>query len=104
MSQLSNTEKFKSQIDSNSTHPSILVRCRALLWFSMSETFKNGEQNYQSNEVAKLNKKIKSDIDKFVDSVAREKIRILKKDVSDGISPILDRRSLRRRVVEINKR
>ena len=86
LSQLSNTEKFKSQIDSNSTHPSILVRCRALLWFSMSETFKNGEQNYQSNEVAKLNKKIKSDIDKFVDSVAREKIRILKKDVALWLS------------------
>ena len=82
LSQLSNTEKFKSQIDSNSSHPSILVRCRALLWFSMSETFKSGEQNYQPNEVAKLNKKIKDDIDKFVDSIARERINTLKKDVA----------------------
>ena len=81
LSQLSNTKKFKSQIDINSTHPSILIRCRALLWFSMSETFKRGKQNYQANEVNKLNNKIKGDIDKFVDSVAHEKIERLKHDV-----------------------
>ena len=82
LSQLSNTEQFKSQIDINSTHPSILIRCRALLWFSMSETFKSGKQDYQANEVKKLNNKIKRDIDKFVDSIAREKIEKLKHDVA----------------------
>ena len=82
LSQLSNTEQFKSQIDINSTHPSILIRCRALLWFSMSETFKTGKQDYQVNEVKKLNNKIKRDIDKFIDSVARQKIEKLKHDVA----------------------
>ena len=81
LSQLSNTAKYKSQISVNSSHPSMFLRCRALLWFSMSETFKNGEKNYQPNEIEKLNTKIQSDIDKYVDSLAYEKINDLKKDV-----------------------
>ena len=81
LSQLSNTAKYKSQISINSSHPSMFLRCRALLWFSMSETFKNGEKNYQPNEIEKLNTKIQSDIDKYVDSLAYEKINDLKKDV-----------------------
>ena len=86
LSQLSNTNKNKSQIDVNSSHPSIIVRCRALLWFSMSETFKSGKQNYQPKEVDRLNKKIKVDIDKFDDSIARNKIEDLKRDVAIWLS------------------
>ena len=82
LSQLSNTESFKSQIDVNSSHPSMLVRCRALLWFSMCDTFKSGNQNYQVDEVNKLNNKIRSDIDKFVDARSREKIKALKQDLA----------------------
>ena len=81
LSQLSNTAKYKSQISINSSHPSWLIRCRALLWFSMSETFKSGEKNYQPNEIDKLNAKIQSDIHKYIDSLAYEKIDDLKKDV-----------------------
>ena len=81
LSQLSNTAKYKSQISVNSSHPSMLLRCRALLWFSMSETFKSGEKNYQPNEIDKLNAKIQSDIHKYIDSLAYEKIDELKKDV-----------------------
>ena len=86
LSQLSNTAKYKSQISINSSHPSWLIRCRALLWFSMSETFKSGEKNYQPNEIEKLNTKIQSDIDKYVDSLAYEKINDLKKDVEMWLS------------------
>ena len=82
LSQLSNTESFKSQIDVNSSHPSMLVRCRALLWFSMCDTFKSGKQDYHCDEVDKLNKKIKEDIDKFVDAKARERIDDLKQDLA----------------------
>ncbi len=82
LSQLSNTNKYKSQLDVNSSHPSMIVRCRALLWFSMSETFKSGKQDYQPEEVDKLNKRIKADIDKFDDSIARYKIDDLKRDVA----------------------
>ncbi len=82
LSQLSNSESFKSQVDINSSHPSMLVRCRALLWFSMCDTFKNGSHNYQVDEVDRLNEKIKSDIDKFVDAKSREKIETLKQDLA----------------------
>ena len=82
LSQLSNTNKNKSQIDVNSSHPSIIVRCRALLWFSMSETFKSGKRDYQLKEVDKLNKRIKADIDKFDDSIARDKIEDLKRNIA----------------------
>ena len=47
----------------------------------MSETFKSGEKNYQPNEIDKLNTKIQSDIHKYIDSLAYEKIDDLKKDV-----------------------
>ena len=82
LSQLSNTNKNKSQLDVNSSHPSMIVRCRALLWFSMSETFKSGKQDYQPEEVDKLNKRIKADVDKFDDSIARNKIEDLKRNVA----------------------
>lgn len=88
LSQLSNAESFKSQLDVNSSHPSMIVRCRALLWFSMSDTFKKGSQDYQVNEVARLNKKIRSDIDKFVDVKSREKIETLKKDLALWMSAL----------------
>jgi hypothetical protein len=86
LSQLSNTAKYKSQISVNSSHPSMFLRCRALLWFSMSETFKSGEKNYQPNEIDRLNAKIQNDIDKYVDSIAYEKINDLKKDVEMWLS------------------
>jgi len=56
------------------------------LWFSMSETFKSGEKNYQPNEIDRLNAKIQNDIDKYVDSIAYEKINDLKKDVEMWLS------------------
>ena len=86
LSQLSNTAKYKSQISINSSHPLMFLRCRALLWFSMSETFKTGGKDYQPNEIEKLNTKIQSDIDKYVDSLAYEKINDLKKDVEMWLS------------------
>jgi|LWDU01.1.fsa_nt_gi hypothetical protein len=89
LSQLSNTESFKSQISINSSHPSMLVRCRALLWFSMCDTFKGGSQDYKCEEVDKLNEKIRADIDKFVDAKAREKIDELKQDLALWLSASL---------------
>ena len=86
LSQLSNTNKNESQSVVNATHPSMIVRCRALLWFSMSETFKSGKKDYQPKEVDKLNKRIKVDIDKFYDSIARDKIEDLKRDVKLWLS------------------
>ena len=82
ISQLSNSSNFKSQISTSSSHPSMLIRCRALLWFSMSETFSLGKKNYQPKEINNLNQKIQSDINKYVDSVARDKIQNLKRDVA----------------------
>jgi len=86
ISQLSNTSNYKSQINLNSSHPSMLIRCRALLWFSMSETFKTGKKNYQLSEINILNNKIQADIDKLVDSAIRDKIRDLKRDLAIWLS------------------
>ena len=89
LSQLSSSSNYKSQISISSSHPSMLIRCRALLWFSMSETFKTGKKNYQPSEINNLNKKIQTDIDKFVDSVARDKIQDLKRDVAIWTSALI---------------
>jgi len=89
LSQLSNSTNYKSQINISSSLPSMLIRCRALLSFSMSETFKSGKKNYHSKEIHSLNSKIKADIDKFVDSIARDKIRDLKRDVAIWASALI---------------
>ena len=59
---------------SMATHPSIFVRCRALLWFSLNDAFNRGEGDYCSDELRRIDTKIRNDIDKFVDGPAREMI------------------------------
>jgi len=66
---------------SMSTHPSIFVRCRALLWFSLNDAFNRGEGDYCNAELLRLDKKIRKDIDKFVDGPAREMIVDAKDDL-----------------------
>tara|TARA_B100000795_G_scaffold262355_1_gene240190 strand:- start:1826 stop:2887 length:1062 start_codon:yes stop_codon:yes gene_type:complete len=65
-----------------STHPSILIRCRALLWFSLNESYINKSKTYPKDIMLSLDEKIKDDLDKYVDSSARKKINEAKLDLS----------------------
>jgi hypothetical protein len=58
--------------DSESTHPSIFVRCRALLWFSVSEVFSRGGRHFNEEELHRLDKHVDRDIERFVDGPIRQ--------------------------------
>jgi hypothetical protein len=65
------------------THPPILVRCRALLWFD------SNKDDYSTSEIEKIDKKIQKDIDKYVDPAAIEIIKELKDSVKLWLSASL---------------
>ena len=65
-----------------STHPSILTRCRALLWFSTDDTYKEYPVTKQSPQLAKLNERIEKELDKFIEGPIREEINAVKKEIA----------------------
>jgi hypothetical protein len=66
---------------SGSTHPSILIRAKALLWFSLSDYFLRGERFYSRDQMLKIDDRIERDLHKFVDGALMSKISKVKEDV-----------------------
>ena len=60
--------------DVGSTHPSIFVRCRALLWFSLNEAFSRGDRDFSEAELLRIDRHIGRDIEKFIDAPVRQLI------------------------------
>jgi Peptidase family M48 len=73
LSQLRNISDLHDTASNTATHPSILVRCRALLWFSLRDslTLLDDEGNAQSG---KMDGNIERDLDRFVDGPAKRAI------------------------------
>ncbi len=73
--------KFLSQTDiisnpslgesRNSTHPSMLIRCRALLWFSMSVKSIEDVAETSESRIREVDSRVVSDLEKFVDGQIR---------------------------------
>ena len=82
VAQLRSATAGASQANPTSSHPSILVRCRALLWFSLNDFFTRGESHFSVEQMAKLDKLIENDLHKFVDGPARERIEEAKRDLA----------------------
>lgn len=83
ISQLSRTEDLVMPSNFQPTHPPILVRCRALLWFA------SNKDDYSTSEIEKIDKKIQKDIDKYVDPAVIEIIKELKDSVKLWLSASL---------------
>ena len=66
----------------NSTHPSMLVRCRSLLWFSMSIQGLEDLKKTPDSVIQEVDKKVTRDLERFVDG----QIRARKKELSDDIT------------------
>jgi hypothetical protein len=62
------------------SHPSLILRARALLWFSMNDEIKIGEKA-GSLSLSKIDALIKKDLDKYLDGPARKKIEDTEKDL-----------------------
>ena len=86
ISQLQRSSTSFSQADFGGTHPSIIVRCRALLWFSLSDVFTRGAEAYSSEQMAGLDERIQSDLGKYVDGPARDRIAFAKTDLAFWMS------------------
>tara|TARA_B110000211_G_scaffold89657_2_gene104766 strand:- start:4705 stop:5763 length:1059 start_codon:yes stop_codon:yes gene_type:complete len=65
-----------------STHPSIIIRCRALLWFSMNTSYINNRDKFYQNELLSLDSKIKNDLSKYSDGNALNEISIAKENLA----------------------
>ena len=75
---LSNPNKGESRL---STHPSMLIRCRAILWFSMSVTSLKDLKKTPDSVIQDVDKKVTRDLEKFVDG----QVRARKKELGDDI-------------------
>ena len=64
------------------SHPSILIRCRALLWFSLSSEFLNDNFPVGHRIFDQLDKKISSDFIKYVDRSINNSINQAKNDIA----------------------
>lgn len=64
------------------THPSIIVRCRALLWFSLNDYFTKGTEVLNRSQLEKLDSRIEGDLSAYVDGPARQTIDEAKDDLA----------------------
>jgi hypothetical protein len=83
---LSNPSKGESL---NSTHPSMLIRCRAMLWFSMSVPSLEDLKKTPDSVIRNVDKKVTRDLEKFVDGQVRARKRELGDDIALWKSCIL---------------
>ncbi len=67
----------EDSLNSEFSHPSMLVRCRALLWFSMSHAYLD-VNDYNSNDLKTLDERVKVDMDRYVDASSRKIIEYAK--------------------------
>jgi hypothetical protein len=82
LSQLGKSGAMRGASEFEATHPSILVRCRALLWFSLNDYFTVGHEAFSRAQFDALDARIQKDLATYVDGPAREKIEQAKNDLA----------------------
>ena len=86
ISQLQNAPEAIKIESSFASHPSILIRCRALLWFSMSDLSSCNRDHFSKEEKLKIDKNIQRDMDKFIDGPAKLIIEEAKENLAIWIA------------------
>ena len=69
-----------TRADSFATHPSLVLRARALLWFSMNDEILLGDK-LGTMALEKINGWVRRDLDRYIDKPAREKITNIENDL-----------------------
>ena len=82
LKQLQNTNGISLEMTESSTHPSYLMRCRALLWFSMDDSLLYRRNNFSKATLRKLDNHIEKDLRRFVDGRIRHRMDIVKRNVA----------------------
>ena len=83
---ISNPSKGESR---NSTHPSMLIRCRSLLWFTMSVHSIEDLDGLKQETINKINSRVVKDLEKFVDGQVRLRKTEFEKDIAIWKSALL---------------
>jgi hypothetical protein len=79
--QLRKIEPYVTGDQASSTHPSILIRSKALLWYSLSDFFLKGEQSYFEDQIRQIDARIDRDLSRFVDGTVKRRIQATKDDL-----------------------
>ena len=82
LEQLQSANQTSLSITESSTHPSCLMRCRAILWFSMDAIFLYGRKHYCKEALCKLDDRIEKDMHRFVDGRIRYRMEKVKRNVA----------------------
>lgn len=64
------------------THPSMIIRCRALLWFSMDNDLSAYPGAIDRRQIDQLDERVSADLNKYVDGPARERIEASKTNLA----------------------
>jgi hypothetical protein len=68
--------------DHAATHPSILIRCRALLWYSLSDYFLKDDSSDLKKPIKELDERILQDFNKYVDGPVHAEINTAKENLA----------------------
>ena len=82
ISQLSKSAKPTGRDIDTTSHPSILLRCRALLWFSLNDFFTTESGTFSRDQLAQLDDRINNDLRTYVDGPALKQIEESKSDLA----------------------
>jgi len=82
ISQLSNLSDQSQGDDPGSTHPSMIMRCRALLWFSMDTEIDCYPGSVERKRIDALDKRVAADFSKYVDGPTEQRIEKTKKNLA----------------------
>lgn len=74
LSQLKESDSATFSLTQHSTHPSILVRCRAVLWFSFNDYSADRLTHNSEEQIRKIDSRVEKDLQRYVDGPAREGI------------------------------
>jgi hypothetical protein len=75
LDQMRSKKGVTAYADEGATHPSLMMRCRALLWFSMSDGYVKTNGDAGGEILTKIDQRITRDMEKYVDGPARETIK-----------------------------
>lgn len=81
ISQLQKLESTPENHFDRNTHPSILIRSRALLWFSLSPGFSRTGAIVPKLEIQKIDERVERDLRRYVDGAVRQRIEQIKQDI-----------------------
>ncbi len=89
ISQIKKVSKYDFDKSLNNTHPSMMIRCKALLWFNLCNSNASFPLKINNEELDKMNERVQSDLLKFVDGPVQEKISKLSNEVKMWSAVIL---------------